>query len=142
VAIIERYQGYHRIHDDYSVGRAFGFHPLSALRDLASMDKHKMLIRIMTPTALLQGMSWSPFSVEILELMQECASMMAVIARPLELGAEVCRVKVHGALQSEMDVKGYITPEVTLGEGQPIVHVVDRIAPVVIKIIREFEPFF
>jgi hypothetical protein len=142
VAILERYQGYHRGDIDYSCGLNFGFHPLSMLRDLASTDKHRMPIQLMTPTAILQGMTWSPFSVEILDLMRECVRLCAVLPAPVKFGAEVCRVQFPGKADPDMEVNGYFTPEVTLTQGQPIVHVVDRIAPVVVKIVREFEPVF
>ena len=44
VAIMERFQGYHRVDERHAIGPYF--HPLSKLRDLVSLDKHRLPIEL------------------------------------------------------------------------------------------------
>jgi hypothetical protein len=142
-AVIERYQGYHRIDEQLAVGPYF--HPLSLLREeLQATDKHRLLIDLFIPTTGLQNFDWRVvLPIMLFGMTQNALDGRSVEARPAKLGAEVMRAMLPpGAIQADMDVAGYITPTVAIAEGRSLIPVLDKIAAVVIKIVREFEPFF
>jgi hypothetical protein len=140
VAIIERFQGYHRV-GEVSFGPYF--HPLSKLRDLASADKHREPVELVIPTT-----AWSMGAGEFDTFRQGALERFFKLKTigdfaPAELGAEVMRaILPSGAVQSQMDVEAYVPVDVAIGHYNPVVGAVDNIAAVVLQIVREFEPLF
>ena len=142
VAIMERFQGYHRVDGGQAVGPYF--HPLSKLRDLANVDKHRLPINLLIPMDSIT----SPASARIVEIF-----VMDVVGQVLkvgsfkppiaELGAEVMRFKLPSPpTQAEMGMAGYVSPNIAIeGENSAVV-AVDKIAAMVVKVISEFEPVF
>jgi hypothetical protein len=63
--------------------------------------------------------------------------------KSVELGTEIARAKLpNGLLHQDVDMAGYVSPQISLPDGRSIGAVIDKIAAVVVKIVREFEPLF
>ena len=63
--------------------------------------------------------------------------------RVAKLGAEVMRSKFPApASEVKMDMAGYIIPDVAIDGEYSVIGTIDKIAAVVVNIIREFEPVF
>ena len=141
VAIMERFQGYHRVNERHVIGPYF--HPLSKLRDLASVDKHRLPIDLMIPSDSIASPTVGAvaiFSTGVMEQVLRAGSFKRPIA---ELGAEVMRVKFSAtASQWEGDMAGYVSPNIAIEGEYSAVGAVDKIAAMVVKVIREFEPVF
>lgn len=141
-AIIERYQGRHRVHEEVSVG--LYFHPLVMLRDLSDSDKHRLLPTMMVPSSgqeLLGGPGGMPFFLLMARTMQEMSQLEAPKIERVELNTEIARVQLGDrAGQQDLDMAGYVAPVIALAEGRPVVAVIDKIVAVVVKVIREFDP--
>lgn len=143
VAIIERYQGYHRI-DNTFVGDEW-FHPLSMLRDLIGQDKHRLPIKLVIPTSQQELPSMNVVPLLIAGWFQKtmAASGRIVPIPSAELGAEVMRAKLPpGMVETNVDVAAYIAPHIAIEGHRNVVATFDRIAATVVKVVREFEPAF
>jgi hypothetical protein len=147
VAIIERFQGYHRIDEQVSVG--LYFHPLSKLRDLDSANKHRLPIDLVIPTSgwgTSTGDTLPSLIITIVGTLQEffTPGHISGSTRPVaKLGTEVVRAKLPpGVVQPDMEMACYISPHIAIDGDRPAIHAFDKIATLVVKIVREFEPFF
>ena len=146
IAIMERFQGYHRIDEKHSIGPYF--HPLSMLRDLASVDKHRLPIELAIPTSGMHGFHANALAINVFGMVEK---FMKARGReegfpkfpPAKLGAEVMRSTFPAPKsKAEMDVAGYVTATVAVNGDYPAVGLIDKIAAVVVNVIREFEPVF
>jgi hypothetical protein len=143
IAIIERFQGHNGVDDHENIGGPY-FHPLSMLRDLAGMDKHRMPIDVIIPTDSLQD---TPAMIQILGFMQATFSgnlRTLTEPKPAELGTVVCRCRLPPDLASkaQMDMAGYVAAGVAINRQYRAVALVDKVAAMVVKVVREFEPIF
>jgi len=139
-AIIERYQGYHRIDDPHNVPNYI--HPLSTLRDLNSTDKHRMPICLVIPTYAIMAFA-GPLNDMMFEIGKRAPPLSECRDPPAELGAEIMRAKLPAAMvYADMNMAGYTAPVIALSSGHPVINTLDDIAAVVVKLIREFEPVF
>ncbi len=147
ITIIESFQGYHTLDENVSLGDYF--HPLSMLRDLTVIDKHRLPIRLAIPTSGMEAPH--PLTMQI--LLKAFASQIVNVSgvyqsNPLqfpaaELGAEVMRAELPlGASEFDVDMAGYIAPMIAIEGDRSAVASLDKIASVVVKVIREFEPDF
>lgn len=142
VAIMERFQGYHRVDGGQAVGPYF--HPLSKLRDLANVDKHRLPINLLIPmdsiTSPASARIIEIFVMDVVEQVLRFGSFKPPIAK---LGAEVKRFKSPvSPTQAEMDMAGYVSPNIAIEGKYTAVSAVNKIAAMVVKVIREFEPVF
>jgi hypothetical protein len=141
VAIMERFQGYHRIDEQVSVGTYF--HPLSKLRDLASADKHRLPIDLVIPTSGFEVPDLSFLPIILFGAVQRTTGGGFIEMRPAELGAEVMRARLPaGVLQTDMNMGGYIAPTIAIEGDRSAIAAFDKINAMVVRVIREFEPFF
>lgn len=144
--VIERYQGYHRLDAQLSVG--LYFHPLVMLGELDNADKHRLLNTVMVPDSGFEsttGFGNLLAMFQTLDITQEfieapAAASARFEANPVELGTVVAATSFMDPLQSEVENAGYVAPVIALSEGRPAVAVIDKIAAVVVKVIREFDP--
>lgn len=141
--VIEGYQGYHRIDERLAVG--LYFHPLVMLRDLNDRDKHRLLNTVIVPTNSIEITTEPGYTIMftgILDLIQDTLTGVTIEeATPVELGTVVASSSTTSPLQAEVDMVGYVSPQIALADGRPVVAVLDKIAGVVVRVIREFEPF-
>lgn len=141
-AIIERYQPYHRIHEQVAVGPYF--HPLAMLRDLSNVDKHRLLITVMVPTSGIQdpvgGVAGPAFLVFTAGHLQQVFNFKNIETRPVAMGVEIVRARMDMPVFGEqVDMAAYILPGIALPEeGRSVVGVLDKISAVVSDIIRKF----
>jgi len=142
IAIIERFQGYHRIDEATAIGPYF--HPLCKLRDLASVDKHRLPIKLVVPTSGGTHQGIESLMILLTGVLGKAFSGGGFHEfPPAELGAEVMRSKfpVHPN-KAQIEMAGYVSAVVALDGDYSTINLLDKIAAVVIKVIREFEPFF
>jgi hypothetical protein len=142
-AIIERLQPYNGINNSESAG--IPFRPLSLLRDLASVDKHRLPIEL---TAFNIEM-FVPIHIDFGDILfagkrqQLIDRGVFVNPHPLKLGTEIVRAKFPmGQVEPDVEVAGYIIPQIALTEGWAVSDITSTIAAVTINIVREFEPVF
>ena len=142
VAVIESFQGYHRIDSAQALGPYF--HPLSKLRELDNADKHRLPIDLLIPTDSIVNPAWPPiigiFAMGVVE-----QTLRTGLFRPpaAELDAEVMRFKYPTRPpQAAMDMAGCVLPNLAIGGKHPAIGTIDEITALVDKIIREFEPVF
>ncbi len=140
INIMERFQGYHRIDEQHSIGPYF--HPLSKLRDLASIDKHRLPIELGIPTTGMSDYHPITLAIYITGLIKGFVAGSPQFP-PAKLGAEVTRSRISAPeSKAQMDMAGYVRPTVSVDGDYPAVGLFDKVAAVIITIIREFEPFF
>ena len=145
-AIIERFQPYHPIDSEDSLpGSLEPLRPLALLRDLTDTDKHRLLAVVMIPPqnyatvggpdGIAHRISWEHTRIRF------AAGDLSYEIVPIEFGAVVARAPLPDQPPNiQMDMAGYILPEVVLPQGWPVSSVVDRMAALVVKILREFDP--
>ena len=139
VAIMERFQGHHRVDG----GQGPYFHPLSKLRDLSNVDKHRLPIDLVIPTSGIANASASTLAIFTMGVMEQVLGAGSYKPRVAKLGAEVMRSNFPAPVsEAERDMAGYIIPHVVLDGEHSAVGVVDKITAMVAKVISEFEPFF
>jgi hypothetical protein len=139
IAIIERFQPYSGLNRNNSFG--IPFHPLTTLRDLTNTDKHRLPIELIIPTNVLEAEHESFLDVHVAGTFQRLARGEFIGPFPLKLGTEIVRAKLPaGSLEADVDVAGYVIPQVALAEGHAVLDITAAIAAVVIKIVCEFEP--
>ena len=139
VAIMERFQGYHRVDG----GQGPYFHPLSKLRDLSNVDKHRLPIDLVIPTSGIANASASTLAIVTMGVMEQVRGAGSYKPRVAKLGAEVMRSKFPAPVsEAKMAMAGYIIPHVALDGEHSAVGVVDKITAMVDTVISEFEPFF
>lgn len=140
--MIEHFQPYHGrdLEQDASQGLV-DHHPLIMLRDLTDFDKHRLLTAIGVPTG--NDIAVGPFGAAMMRSGQ-CQIMHADCGGlPLELGAEIWRARLPDDVsKDEVEMAGHIASLVTLTQAhkQPVIPLIDTLAVMVIKIIRELEP--
>ena len=157
--ILRPYQGDERIHDQLSLYP--DLNPMVVLRDLDDADNHRRLNTIMLPVTGASSLSEAAGFIGwtgTVELTKGFSTERAMFEdRPVELNAVVARLKVADpalgnfkpilgftgmpALEAEEEFAGYVLPEIAIAEGWPVVGTLDKIPAIVVKIIREFEPF-
>lgn len=99
-AVIENAQPYQRM--DLPKGRA-----LRALRELSNRDKHRVLNPLLLSTQLLRFTD--PATVVPVGDVQ--------LAKRLEVGTEIVRMPLSADADAEVEVAGYVTPDIRLPEG-------------------------
>jgi hypothetical protein len=156
--VLRAYQGDQRIDDDLALYP--DLNPMIVLRDLDDADKHRRLNTMMFPIS-----SFSPDSevarfiamTGSIHLTKGFSTERAMFEDiPVELDAVVARLKTSTdasgsmvmwldntmrPLETEEEFAGYVLPEIALAEGWPVVGALDKIAALVVNVIREFEPF-
>jgi hypothetical protein len=148
-AIIEGYQPYN---GGYTQG-GFITYPFYWLREFSNRDKHRVIV--LAHTIPYRSMI-DP--VEVFGGTARTVDFRDVgFGKPLELGAEILRVKVvPSTIHRNMDVAGYLTPAICFpysgapsAPGQqagrhlmPVIAAIDHMSTLVVKVIREFEPLF
>jgi hypothetical protein len=142
-AVIERFQGYHRIQEEVSVGPYF--HPLVMLRELSDMDKHRLLATVMVPSTgfdfIGDGVGGLPFLVFMTDFLARMTRFEGVQAEAVELGTELARVQLaNSPPHPDADMAGYLASVIALREGRPIIQVIDKIAATVTTVLSEFGP--
>ena len=141
VAIMERVQGYHRVDERHAIGPYF--HPLSMLRDLVSLDKHRLPIELMIPTDSIASPTSGTVAIFTMGVMEQVLRAGSYKPCAAKLGAEVMRSKFPApASEAKMDMVGYISPNVAIDGEYGAIGSFDKIAAVVINVVREFEPVF
>lgn len=141
VAIMERFQGYHRVDGGQAIGPYF--HPLSKLRDLTNVDKHRLPINLLIPMDSIANVSAKTVESFVMGVVGQVLSVGSFKPPIAELGAEVMRSKSPAPpSQAEMDMAGYVSPNIAIEGKNNAVGAVDKIAAMVDKVIREFEPVF
>lgn len=141
VAIMERFQGYHRVDGGQAVGPYF--HPLSKLRDLTNTDKHRLPISLLIPTDNIANVSARTLESFVMGVVGQVRSVGSFKPSIAERGAEVMRSKFPSPpSQAEMDMAGYVSPNIAIEGKYSAVGAVDKIAAMVVKVIREFGPVF
>jgi len=135
-ALIERFQGYHRIHS------IRGSNPLAILRDFSNMDKHRLLLSVIIPWGAIE-VSVNDQPILLMDAFRKMFFRKSLKLRPIKLGTEITRMKINnGMSEKEMYVTGYVIPQVMLSKRRPIITAVDRMQSVVVKLIRECEQLF
>jgi hypothetical protein len=138
-AIIERFQPYNRIAEGLSIGGGY-FHSFRLLRDLNDTDKHRLLTPVLFP---IRGVGGTEECHLIFNLGIQQDPQLMFKSRPIKLGAEVIgAILPRGVTIPDMEMAGYVAITIALPEGWAVQHVVERIAALTIKVIREFEPIF
>ncbi len=142
VAIMERFQGYHRVDGSHAIGS--NIHPLSKLRELVNVDKHRLPIKLVIPANnIANPTSASTVAIFTMGVVEGVLSVGSYKPPVAELGAEVMRSKFPAQVsKAEMDMAGHVSPNVALEGEDSAVGTVDKIAAMVVKVIREFEPVF
>ncbi len=87
VVIMERFQGYHRVDG----GQDPYFHPLSKLRDLSIVDKHRLPIDLVIPTSGIANASASTLAIFTMGVMEQVLGAGSYKPRVAKLDAEVMR---------------------------------------------------
>lgn len=140
---IEAFQPYHG-RDLQHDGIGLDYHPLAMLRELTDVDKHRLLTAVIVPFG---GSVISPGDGIVQTIMLSARWQMIYRgefgAFPVEFGAEVARAKLpDGTPKDEVDMAGHVYPLVTLADAdkRPVLSVIDTLAAMVIKVLRELEP--
>jgi len=137
-AIIERYQVYHRL-DDEGLEWARYFHPLETLRDLSDADKHRLLLRVVCFPSSIRIRDPAVSLIAQSHIRADLERFGAIAVNFVEPNAELYHARMPWP-QTQMNMAGHVIPEISLADGRPIIKVIDRIAAVVVKIVREFDP--
>jgi hypothetical protein len=141
IRIIERFQPYNGIDDSESLGICF--RPLSLLRDLTNIDKHRLPIELTISPQAIDAEHIDAATLNILGVFQQLDSGVIVPPQPAKDGAEIIRAKLPvGALEPHVEMAAYVIPQISLAEGWTVSDITKSIASVVINIVREFEPVF
>lgn len=144
VTEIESFQGYHRIDESHSIGAYF--HPLSMLRDLASTDKHRLPINLFIQTSAIANPTPALVGAYLTGLFTDMARVRPRIPEhfpPAELNAEIIRTAARIPVsEAQMQLAGHIPLNVAIDGNWGAVAVIDKIAAMVVNVIRKFEPFF
>lgn len=141
-AIIERFQPYKGIAEGLTVAAPIGgpvkpYHSFAVMRDLSDLDKHRLLNPVIVPTNSLSG---EAKGLAMLALTQP--SHFEIEVKPIKLGAPIVRVILAPDIPvREMEMAGYIIPQVTLPEGWPVLQVVEKMAALVVKMLGQFHHF-
>ena len=84
-----------------------------------------------------------PFFTMMAGTLEDIFRLEAFDQKGIELGTELVRVILPATVpQQNVDMAGYVSPNVSLPEGRAVVPVIDKIAGVVVKVISEFEALF
>jgi hypothetical protein len=122
-AIIDGAQPYQRT--DLPKGRA-----LRALRNLSNRDKHRVLNPLLLSTQVLR----------FTDALTVVPVGDALLAKHLKVGAEVLREPLGPDVDAEVEVAGYITPDIRLPEGDfRIVYGVSLMMSTVEGIVNDIE---
>lgn len=142
-AIIKRHQPFNRWWVNPRHGAAY--HPLSMLRDLSDMDKHRLLTAVVVP--LGYGGVWTGGNMAgaIIGSAEKQGRRGGYFDyAPAEQGAELARAKLDAAAPKE-HVKmacSVARMEVLFGDEfrRPVLPVIGALGATVVKILRELEP--
>lgn len=140
-AIIERFQPYHRFHEELAVGPYF--HPFAMLRDLSNSDKHRLPTLVGIPGSGVEGSL--PGMMLLFGSMAEFAEgkLPSVQTTPVELGTVLVSVRMKpGSSPPEVEMAGNVLPQVSFVDGYPVIAVLDKIGAALAIAIGEFDPFF
>jgi hypothetical protein len=135
--LIEGFQPYHTI-DPYR-------HPLAILRDLTDRDKHRVVLPVLLRTRSVSHNITPQRSVPPDRIVSpSTVDIRWTGAGDLEVGAEVQRVKFRDDIHFDphVEMQSYMTPKVTLPQGDGVVSELDHIAAYVVHVLGEFEPLF
>jgi hypothetical protein len=146
---IQKFQPYHGRDLEHD-GFGSDYHPLAMLRKLTDIDKHRLLTAVVVPLggSVVGSSSCSPRFSITQEIMLRARHWQFVQlgefrGPPVELGAEIARAKLpDDTPKDEVEMAGHVYPLVTLAEvdKRPVLPVVDTLAAMVVKILRELEP--
>lgn len=137
VDIVERYQGYHQVDTQISVGQYF--HPLSMLRDLNNNDKHQLLTQLLIPTTGMKSDNHRLAEIMVLWSFQQALRGAPISQPQARLGAEFMRVRMPNQL-NEPPLTGFVTPTIAIDQERGAIPVLDKISRVVANLVDEFEP--
>ena len=123
--IIERFQPYKGI-DGVLLG---------LLNGLCTVDKHRLVIPIMIrPADIETGAGVARNLIEVGKF--PYTSAVTLMAYPIELGAEIMRVRVaQRMLEPDVEIWGAFTPTIAFSEARPVLDTIDYIASAVIRVI-------
>ena len=110
---------------------------LSVLRDLSNFDRHRFGTPVSIPPTSLAGIAPGHIVWNIIDM---TVRMRIKKAMPkVELGAELFSAVLPGAPETNMEMAGYITPQIALEHWGPIVPAADRMILAVHPILSKFE---
>lgn len=137
-AILKRFQVFNRI-DGYL--REPYIHPLGALRDLSNHDKHRLVTTVGAAPATAHGVATDASLIIKGHIERSLSETGTIRTRYAELGAELFRaVMPDWTGERDVEVAGYVAPQICLETGRPVIETIDRIGPIVTKVVREFVP--
>jgi len=136
--VIKRYQPFSPPHDNVTISNTPpDFHPLLALERLDIIDKHRLI-----PTVIMDAGGYSSNSINPGILMSFVTGTIERQDRVIrvEKGAEVYTFLTPKVLLKDVEMDAKITPNVSLEDGTPIQPMIKRMAAVIVKLLREFDP--
>lgn len=138
-AIFDEYQPYHRRHPYTYVRANRLYHPLADLRDLSDADKHKRLTELRIPPTRVDSRS-PELQMIVYSHMQRQPHGGPYRVPFVELGTVLFHAIMPDLPKSEVEVAGYITPEVTLTDGRGALNVADGWGKIVVMILGRYSP--
>jgi hypothetical protein len=143
IAKIERFQGYQPIDENLLIGLGTG-HPLSKLRDLVSVEKHRLPIDIVVPPNSLDITHAQVSTAFALGAMQQFMQTGGpIVFERAKLDAVIMRYRLPtGSVPTDVEMAGYVGSKVAFDGDRLVLDALDKIAAAVEKVLREFQPVF